>query len=93
MLNKTIGVLIAALTLAAAPADLRIADAAMHSNRELVRTLVQQKADVNATQPDGTTALHWAVQHDDLQPLGQTFTWADILVCRIAADDPYQRWR
>src|SRR4030095_2519281 len=27
-----------------------------------VRTLVQEKADVNAREPDGTTALHWAVR-------------------------------
>ena len=26
----------------------------------------QKRADVNATQPDGTTALHWAAYHDDL---------------------------
>ena len=25
------------------------------------------KNDVNATQPDGTTALHWAVRQDDLE--------------------------
>jgi ankyrin repeat protein len=31
-----------------------------------VRALVQQGADVNARQPDGTTPLHWATQIDDL---------------------------
>ena len=39
-----------------------IADAAMKQNREAVRSLLQQKADVNAPQVDGTTALHWAVR-------------------------------
>ena len=43
-----------------------VADAAMKGNKEAVRALVQKKADVNATQVDGTTALHWAVQANDL---------------------------
>jgi len=51
----------------AAGGDTRLADAAMRSDRESVRTLLQQKADVNATQPDGTTALHWAVRQNDLE--------------------------
>jgi ankyrin repeat protein len=28
---------------------------------------LQQKADVNASQADGSTALHWAVHFDDLE--------------------------
>lgn len=31
------------------------------------RTLLRQKADVNQAEADGTTALHWAVQRDDLK--------------------------
>ncbi len=62
------GALFSTLTLsAAAGIDMRIADAAMRSERDTVRTLIQQKVDVNAPQPDGSTALHWAVQHDDLE--------------------------
>jgi len=37
-----------------------VADAAMKGDKAAVRTLIQQKADVNAPQPDGATALHWA---------------------------------
>lgn len=44
-----------------------VADAAMNGNKEAVRTLLQQKANVNAPQIDGTTALHWAVQANDLE--------------------------
>src|SRR5207245_1695169 len=44
-----------------------VADAAMNKNAAAVRTLIQQKVDVNAPQPDGTTALHWAVRWDDLE--------------------------
>ena len=32
-----------------------------------VRARLQQKADVNAAEADGTTALHWAVRADDLE--------------------------
>lgn len=54
-------------------ADSRLADAAMVPDREAVRSLLKQKADVNAPQPDGTTALHWAVRQDDLET-------ADLLI-------------
>src|SRR5580765_4465124 len=37
------------------------ADAVQKKDLGALRTLVQRKADVNAAQPDGTTALHWAV--------------------------------
>jgi uncharacterized protein len=42
-----------------------VADAAMKSDKTALRTLVQQKADVNAAQTDGATALHWAVYRAD----------------------------
>jgi ankyrin repeat protein len=42
-----------------------IADAAMRGDKVAVRTLIQQKADVNAPQIDGATALHWAIYRDD----------------------------
>jgi uncharacterized protein len=44
---------------AAGPSD--VADAAMHGDVATVRALLAQGADVNAPQPDGATALHWAV--------------------------------
>ncbi len=47
--------------------DSRVADAAMNGDREAVRTLVAAKADVQAPQGDGMTALHWAVYRDDLK--------------------------
>jgi uncharacterized protein len=42
-----------------------VADAAMKGDKAAVRTLIQQKADVNAPQPDGATALHWAAYRGD----------------------------
>jgi ankyrin repeat protein len=44
-----------------------VADAAMQGNKPGVRALLQEKANVNAPQIDGTTALHWAVQANDLE--------------------------
>ena len=44
-----------------------VADAAMHGDKSALRTLLQQKVDVNAPQADGTTALHWAVRENDLE--------------------------
>jgi ankyrin repeat protein len=44
-----------------------VADAAEKSDRTVLRTLVKQRADVNASQADGMTALHWAAQNDYLE--------------------------
>src|SRR6478736_3246226 len=42
-----------------------VADAAMKHDTAAVRRLLAQKADVNAVQGDGATALQWAVFHSD----------------------------
>ncbi len=55
------------LTAWAVAADSPVADAAMAGNRAVVQALVSQHADVNAAQGDGTTALHWAAFHDDVE--------------------------
>jgi ankyrin repeat protein len=44
-----------------------IADAAQRGNREAVRAALARKADVNTAQIDGSTALHWAVEREDLE--------------------------
>jgi len=44
-----------------------VADAVMEGDTAALRLLLQQKADVNAPQVDGATALHWAVYRDDLE--------------------------
>src|ERR1700691_5535343 len=49
----------------AAPSD--VANAAEKGDKDAMRSLLQRKADVNAPQIDGTTALHWAVRADDLE--------------------------
>ena len=49
----------------AAAGDLRLIDAVRAQNSERVRALLAERVDVNATQGDGATALHWAVHRDD----------------------------
>ena len=42
-----------------------VADAAQQGDREAVKALLKQAADVNAAQGDGMTALHWAAMKND----------------------------
>jgi uncharacterized protein len=44
-----------------------VAQVAARGDFTSVRDLVKRGADVNATDADGTTALHWAVRADDLE--------------------------
>ena len=53
--------------MAAGRAD--VADAVMKRDKVALRALLEQKADVNAAQVDGATALHWAVYHDDREAI------------------------
>ena len=63
---------LAILLLAAGPL-LPLIDAVKNVDREAVRSLLKQGANVNAPQADGTTALHWASYRDDLES-------ADLLI-------------
>jgi ankyrin repeat protein len=49
-----------------AKVDAPLANAAERLDRAAVTQLLSKRVDVNAAQPDGTTALHWAAYHDDL---------------------------
>jgi ankyrin repeat protein len=62
-----------------------MADAAEKSDHAALRLLLKQRADVNALQADGMSALHWAAYHDDLEA-------ASALVeakARVAATNRY----
>jgi len=69
--QRTGGLVLLALglaTAAAAAESAALADAAEHRDWVGVRTLLQRNATgVNDAQVDGTTALHWAVYHDDAE--------------------------
>lgn len=62
-----IAALLAATSFGATNADTRLADAAMNQDTQSVRSLLKLHADVNAAQPDGTTALHWASRWNDVE--------------------------
>jgi ankyrin repeat protein len=51
----------------AAASSALLADAAEKMDRARIRSLLQQRVDVNAPQVDGMTALHWATYRDDLE--------------------------
>jgi ankyrin repeat protein len=71
---SALGALALSVMLHAAPSA-SVADAAMQGNRDAVRSLLKQAADVNAAQGDGMTALHWAAMKDDAE-LVQTLLFA-----------------
>jgi ankyrin repeat protein len=62
----SLGLLFSAGVVRAAELDARLADAVMREDKELARSLAADRANINTPQPDGTTALHWAVRHNDL---------------------------
>src|SRR5258706_453582 len=70
----TLGALALSALLSAA-ASSPVADAAMDGNRDAVKALLKQAADVNAAQGDGMTALHWAAMKNDAD-LAQTLLYA-----------------
>lgn len=52
-------------TVSSRAAESPLADAVENNQPMVVRKLLEQKANVNAPQADGMTALHWAAFHDD----------------------------
>jgi ankyrin repeat protein len=63
----TVAVLLVCATSFVGGAGSEVADAVMLGDTATVRRLLAGKADVNAAQVDGATALHWAVYRDDLE--------------------------
>jgi ankyrin repeat protein len=53
------------LASAEAGADDRLIEAVKNQDRDTVRALLAEPVDVNTTEGDGATALHWAVVRDD----------------------------
>jgi len=59
-------VLLAAAALHAAPAPGAVVEAVKNRDTAALKRLMQARADVNAAEVDGTTALHWAVRLNDV---------------------------
>jgi uncharacterized protein len=72
----------------AAPSPSAVADAAMHGDRDGVRALLKQGADVGASQGDGMTALHWAADRGDAE-LVQMLLYAGANVSAVTRIGQY----
>ena len=59
--------LLAVFSLGAAGREVPLVEAVKKADAAAVRALLQQQGDVNASEVNGTTALHWAVHRDDLE--------------------------
>ena len=68
-----------------AGSDLRLIDAVKRRDAKAVQALIGERADVNATQPDGATALAWATYLD------QTATAESLLAAgaKVSTADEY----
>src|SRR6266581_8912059 len=63
----SIAAMVCISSLAAAGREAPVADAVQHRDTQTVLSLLKQRADVNAPQSDGATALHWAAYLDDAE--------------------------
>lgn len=50
-----------------AASDTRLVDAVKNHDKDAVRALLKEHADVNTPEADGTSALHWAAHSNDLE--------------------------
>src|SRR4249920_554860 len=60
-----LGCLAGTMSVLAAESSLIVA--VKNQDVQAVRSLLKQKANINATEADGFTALHWAAQRNDMQ--------------------------
>jgi ankyrin repeat protein len=65
--SRLVLVVLSIASLSAKPGESRLSEAIQAGNREEVRRLLKDPAEVRATETDGTTPLHWAVRSDDLE--------------------------
>ena len=81
-----VGVVLLAISSAwAAPADGPLVAAVKAGNQDTVRAILRDGSDVDAAQPDGTTALHWATYQGDLDTV-------DLLLSAGAQADAVNRY-
>jgi uncharacterized protein len=62
-----VSALLLIVSLQATAAPVPLIDAIKAGDKAAIRTLLQQRVNVNAAEPDGATALHWAARTNDLQ--------------------------
>jgi uncharacterized protein len=67
---KTLCGILVLSSFAALAANSPVADAVQNRDLSTLPTLLKQNAAINAAQPDGTTALHWAAHWNDSETVG-----------------------
>jgi ankyrin repeat protein len=67
ILTATLVLLVAAATVPSGQTAPELIQAVKRGDHAAVRALVKNRAVVNQAEADGTTALHWAVQADDIE--------------------------
>ena len=72
-MNRLLPVALVVLLLGADTPHSPLINAVKDGDKVALRALLQKKVEVNATEPDGTTALHWASYRDDVES-------ADLLI-------------
>src|SRR5262245_66515837 len=82
LLTNCVVALFLGATLGATQSSSPLADAAMRGDKEAVKTLLKQGADVGVAQGDGMTALHWAAERGDAD-LAQTLIVAGANVQEV----------
>src|SRR5262245_46595914 len=71
----------------------KLADAVMKGDKAAVRALLAQKADVNAAQVDGATALHWRYIATTLKQRTSSFEPAPTSKLSHAKASRHCRWQ
>src|ERR1035438_1979462 len=69
-LNTLFGIVVFSMGAAYGATDLRLIDAVKQSDANAVRSLLVERIDVNVSEVDGSTALHWAAQRDNPEIAG-----------------------
>jgi len=86
--------LLSAASLSAGRSESRLAEAIQAGDREEVRKLLKDPAEVKATEADGTTPLHWAVRSDDLETSKALLSaGANASAAKIASSSARKRGR
>ena len=65
--RRVIPIALAVLLVGAGRDQLSLIDAAKSGDKDALRALLEQKTNINASEGDGSTALHWAAYKDELE--------------------------
>src|SRR6266540_5773004 len=68
--TPVLAVLVSLMLPASSSADVRLLDAVLKRDGTAVRALLKNRVDVNAAQPDGSTALMLAAERNDVEIAG-----------------------